>query len=387
MSAAADAEAAAELDRAGLVYVSDTEPGITRRRSGRGFGYRWPDGRPVRDPEVLERIRKLAIPPAYQDVWIATDPRGHLQATGRDARGRKQYRYHPDWSAVRDETKYGRMLAFAEGLPRLRARVAEDLALPGLPKAKVMAAVVRLLERTLVRVGNESYVDENRSFGLTTLRKRHAVVAGTTIRFEFRAKGGKYHRVGLRSKRLARVLRRCQDLPGHRLFQYRDEGGEMRPIESRDVNEYLREVMGEDFTAKDFRTWAGTLLAAVRLSREPPPRNKTAARHVIVRNVKEVAAVLGNTPAVCRRCYIHPGLIDAYEAGTLANRLELPDVPDEELLATAERAVGRFLRRFLAEDGRVNGEARPARRRNRRGAAGVARRTGPSKAGQAARTR
>jgi DNA topoisomerase-1 len=246
---------------AGLRYVTDRAPGISRRRSGKGFAYRAPDGRTLRDAAARRRIQTLAVPPAWTDVWICPDPSGHLQATGRDARGRKQYRYHPQWREVRDETKFGRLVAFAEGLPALRRRVQEDLARPGLPREKVLAAVVRLLGTTLLRVGNEEYARANQSFGLTTLRDRHAAVEGATVRFCFRGKSGKEVRVDIQDRRLARVVKRCRELPGQELFQYVDDDGQQQSVGSGDVNAYLREVTGEELSAKDFRTWGGTVLA------------------------------------------------------------------------------------------------------------------------------
>jgi DNA topoisomerase I len=332
---------------AGLRYVNDGDAGITRQRHGRGFSYRDRDGQPVRDRETLKRIRSLAIPPAWQDVWICPTPRSHIQATGRDSRGRKQYRYHPLWRVVRDEAKYGRTLAFATALPKLRRRVARDLARPGLPRPKMVAVVVRLLETTLLRVGNEEYARDNRSFGLTTLRNRHVRVRGSEVRFSFRGKAGKTVQVGLRDRRLARLLRKCQDLPGQRLFQYVDENGEVQPIDSDDVNEYLRTVMGDDFSAKDFRTWAGTVLAAQALraidaeTADGPDAGDgpaPAARN-LVRAVREVARSLGNTPAVCRNCYIHPQVLDAYLDGSLG-KLEAPGTG----LRNAERFVLDLLR-------------------------------------------
>jgi DNA topoisomerase I len=300
----------------GLRYVNDDDPGLTRVRRRRGFSYHAVDGRIVRDRTTLARIRALAIPPAWNDVWICPTADGHIQATGRDARRRKQYRYHPLWREVRDEAKYERTIAFAEALPRLRRRVESDLAKRGLPREKVLAAIVQLLEATLLRIGNEEYARDNRSFGLTTLRDRHAIVRGDGFRLSFRGKGGKRHEVGLRDRRLARIVRRCQDLPGQRLFQYVDGDEQPQKIDSDDVNAYLRDAMSDDFSAKDFRTWAGTVLAAqaldgLRQFGEEPHRN------VLSRAVEDVARALGNTPAVCRSCYIHPALIDAYLGGTL----------------------------------------------------------------------
>lgn len=302
----ADADAMGDAARAaGLRYADPSEPGIKRIRRGRGFSYRDADGRPVRDPDTLTRIRSLAIPPAWRDVWICASPRGHLQAMGRDARERRQYRYHPTWTDTRGETKFGRSAAFARALPRLRRRVARDLRLSGLPRDKVLAAVVRLLDRTLMRVGNEEYARANQSYGLTTLRNRHAHLDGRGgLKLSFRGKSGKRHEVGLRDRRLARVIRACQDLPGQRLFAYRDEEGAERPIDSDDVNEYLRRSMGDDFSAKDFRTWAATVLAARELGRQQDLPDA----------VRTVAQELGNTPAVCRASYIHPAVIEAADA-------------------------------------------------------------------------
>jgi DNA topoisomerase-1 len=322
---------------AGLRYVSDASAGIRRRRAGRGFRYEDAGGL-VRDREQLARIRSLAIPPAWSDVWICRDARGHLQATGRDARGRKQYRYHARWREVRDATKYGRMPAFAHALPALRARLERDLAAQGLPREKVLAAVVRLLEATLVRVGNEEYARRNRSFGLTTLRSRHADVSGAKVRFRFRGKGGKLHSVGVSDRRLSRIVKRCQELPGHELFQYVEQDGGLRSVGSADVNAYLREASGQDFTAKDFRTWAGTVLAAWALHERAPAASKRQQARNVVRAVEKVAERLGNTAAICRRCYVHPAVLESYLDGTLADTLcaseaasDGPALPDAEL--------------------------------------------------------
>ncbi|HYM50374.1 MAG TPA: DNA topoisomerase IB [Candidatus Limnocylindrales bacterium] len=304
-----------------LHYVSDAQPGIRRRREGDAVTYVMPDGREVDDDDLLRRIRSLVIPPAWTDVWICRDPQGHVQATGRDARGRKQYRYHPRWREVRDAVKYDRMLTFGASLPRIRERTEHDLGLPGMPREKVLATVVRLLEETRIRIGNEEYRKENGSFGLTTLRHRHADVEGSAIRFQFRGKSGKQHTVRLSDRRLARIIKRCQELPGQELFQYVDEQGDPHPVESEDVNEYLREIAGDDFTAKDFRTWAGTILAA-RYFRECEPCGDTQpGTKEIVRTIARVAEQLGNTPAVCKKCYVHPAVIAAYLAGTLQPRL------------------------------------------------------------------
>jgi DNA topoisomerase-1 len=305
-------------DLAGLRYVTDQTPGIARLRAGRHFRYRMPDGAPVRDERVLARIKALAIPPAWTDVWICPRPDGHLQATGRDDRGRKQYRYHPRWREVRDESKYGRMLAFGRALPAIRERVAQDIARPGLAHDKVTSAVVRLLERTLIRVGNEEYARSNESFGLTTLRDDHVDLDGAEVRFVFRGKSGKEHEVDLRDRKLSGIVRKCRDLPGQVLFQYLDEAGEPRAIGSADVNAYLRAVAGEEFTAKDFRTWHGTVLAARALIDAGPCDSETERTHQVVRAVNAVAERLGNTPAICRRCYVHPTVLEAYHDGRLA---------------------------------------------------------------------
>ena len=301
---------------AGLHYTADTKPGISRRRNGSGFVYVGPSGKRVRDRGELERIRQLVIPPAWTDVWISPDPRGHLQATGRDARGRKQHRYHPRWREVRDETKYHRMIGFARALPAIRRRTAADLRKQGLKFEKVVAAIVQLLEKTLIRVGNDEYARQNRSFGLTTLRDGHVEVKGGRVRFAFRGKSGVEHEVDLDDRRLARVVRQCQDLPGYELFQYLDENGERRTIGSSDVNEYLRRVTGHEFTSKDFRTWAGTVLAA-QLLHAVDFDSESHAKKNIVQAVEEVAKRLGNTKAVCRKCYIHPAIFESYMDGSI----------------------------------------------------------------------
>ena len=302
---------------AGLRYVSDALEGIARRPAGQGFRYIRADGRAVRDAATLARIRSLAVPPAWREVWICAREDGHLQATGRDARRRKQYRYHPRWREVRDETKYARLAAFAAALPRIRSRVRRDLARPGLSREKVLAAVVRLLETTFVRIGNEEYARDNASFGLTTLREEQVRVEGATLRFRFRGKSGVPHSIALTDRRLARIVRRMLDLPGYELFQYVDDGGETRAIESTDVNAYLREISGEDLTSKDFRTWAGTRLCARALRALEPPRSTAEGRRNVGRAIEAVAAELRNTKAVCRKCYVHPVVIDAYLEGRL----------------------------------------------------------------------
>jgi DNA topoisomerase-1 len=301
---------------AGLRYVDDRHtPGIRRIGSKSRVRYVHPNGRTVSDRAELQRIKSLVIPPAWTDVWICPDPRGHLQATGRDARGRKQYRYHPRWREVRDEVKYGRLIAFAQALPKIRHRTSVNLRLRGLRREKVLAAVVQLLEKTLIRVGNEEYARENRSFGLTTMRDQHAKITGTTVHFEFRGKSGVEHTVDLHDARLARIVKACQELPGYELFQYVDDHGARQTIDSADVNAYLREISGEDFTAKDFRTWAGTVLAAQALADVATFKSGAEAKRNIVKAIESVARRLGNTKAVCRKCYIHPAILDAYIDG------------------------------------------------------------------------
>jgi DNA topoisomerase I len=345
---------------AGLRYVSDARPGIRRRRCGRSFRYVAPDGAAVRDAETLRRVRSLAIPPAWTGVWICPHPGGHIQATGRDQKGRKQYRYHPRWREVRDETKYDRIIVFAETLPRIRERVQQDLALPGLRKERVLATAVRLLETTFIRVGNEEYAKQNDSFGLTTLRDEHVEVNGSSLHFQFRGKSGKEHEVTVRDPRLARIVKRCQELPGQELFQYVGEDGERHSITSADVNEYLREISGQDFTAKDFRTWAGTLLAFVALRECLECETETEARKNIVYVVRCVADRLGNTPAVCRKCYIHPSILEAYLDRDMraALRALVLDVPagGPAGLNPVEAVVLRFLREHVAPaEGRIAG--------------------------------
>lgn len=339
---------------AGLRHVSDRSPGFRRIRRGRGFSYRDLEGQTIRDPETLHRLRALAIPPAWTDVWICPTPNGHIQATGRDDRGRKQYRYHNRWRRVRDEAKYNRMIEFAQALPQIRQRVTHDLAKPGLPKEKVLAAIVRLLETTSIRVGNVEYAKANRSFGLTTLRDRHVALKGSRIRFRFRAKHGVLHESDLDDPRLARVVRRCRDLPGQELFQYLDDSGEVHDIGSEDVNDYLRSIAGESFTAKDFRTWVGTVLAMLALQEFEAFDSQVQARKNVVRAIESVAERLGNTPSVCRKCYVHPTILDAYLDGTLlaslrqrADHLMSASLPE---LRPEEAAVLALLQRRLATD-------------------------------------
>jgi len=332
-----------EAAAAGLRYVSDLRPGITRRRSGTGFSYRNADGKPIRDNALLRRIKALAVPPAWADVWICAQAHGHIQATGRDARGRKQYRYHARWRSQRDETKFEHMLTFGATLPRIRARVEQDLALSGLPREKVLAAVVRLLEITLARVGNPEYARENHSFGLTTLQNRHVRIRGGTIELDFRAKHGIRHRSVVGDRKLARILKRCRDLPGSELFQYLDDAGERHAIDSLDLNAYLREISDHDITAKDFRTWAGTNLALLAILAVP---DAEATKQTAAEIVRQVAAQLGNTPAVCRKCYIHPRVFEAFFDGTLA-----PKLAEIEATSAARGAqlyaIEQFVMRFL----------------------------------------
>ena len=331
-----------------LHHVDDRRlPGIRRIGHSTRVRYVDPQGRTVSQPAVLQRIKSLAIPPAWTDVWICPDAAGHLQATGRDARGRKQYRYHPQWRAVRDEVKYGRLLAFAELLPRIRARTAADLRRSNLPREKVLAAVVRLLERTLIRVGNEEYARQNHSFGLTTMRSHHAKVRGDDVHFEFRGKSGVSHAVDLHNARLARIVKACRDLPGQELFQYVDAHGRRQSIGSSDVNAYLREIAGQPFTSKDFRTWGGTVLAACALAqRSRVETSSRSTKQQIVNAVKAVSQKLGNTVAVCRKCYIHPAVLDAYMDGTVIDTRS-PNAPlgNANAVSDAERSVVALLLR------------------------------------------
>src|SRR5881275_1564321 len=323
---------------AGLRYVSDLSPGLRRKRAGKGFTYSASNGSAIRNSETVRRIKGLAIPPAWTDVWICPDPRGHLQATGRDARGRKQYRYHARWREVRDAVKYDRMLAFAAALPKIREHTDRDLERPGMPREKVLATIVRLLEDTRIRVGNDEYRKENGSYGLTTLRNRHVNVIGAEVRFTFRGKGGKQHTIELHDRRMARIIKRFLEIPGQELFQYVDGDGEVKAIDSADVNEYLQQVSGEDFTAKDFRTWAGTILAARFLRETAGATNSRAAKKQLVRAIARVADELGNTAAVAKQGYIHPAVIAAYLSGGLKPIREKQD-PDPYQLSAEERSL------------------------------------------------
>lgn len=306
-----------EVRAAGLCYTSDASPGISRKRRGRGsaFDYRNANGRLIQDGAVLKRIRQLPIPPAWEDVWICQDENGHLQAKGRAARRRKQSRYHPRWRAVRDETKFHRMKAFARALPGIRRAVRRDLALKGMPREKALATVVRLLETTLVRIGNEDYARKNHSYGLTTMKNRHVRVKGDQIAFCFRGKAGKKHEISVHDPQLAKIVRKCQEMPGQQLFEYVDEKGDVRTVSSSDVNEYLRSLSSDDFSAKDFRTWAGTMLMASALSRCAPFYSESQAKRNVDTAVSAVSQALGNTPTVCRKCYVHPAVVDFYMSG------------------------------------------------------------------------
>ena len=335
---------------AGLVYTTDRKPGI--RRLGRGARARFVDAhnKPIRNADELRRIRGLVIPPAWTDVWICPNPRGHLQATGRDARGRKQYRYHPKWRQVRDTGKFGRLIAFGQALPAIRRRTDADLRKTGLPREKVLAAIVRLLEKTFIRVGNDEYARENRSFGLTTMRDGHARIAGSTVRFMFRGKSGVEHSLSLDDRRLAKIVKQCRDLPGQELFQYRDDDGRVVDVGSGDVNAYLQDITGKDFTSKDFRTWAGTVLAAQLLRDFEEVDSEARAKKNVVAAIEEVAKRLGNTKAVCRKCYVHPAVIDAYLDGsmmdTVAQRAQRTAKAVGKMTAAEAAVVGLLQRRL-----------------------------------------
>ena len=315
-------ESVASAQAAGLLFVSDDSKGISRKPRGKAFQYLLPSGATLKDRAELARVRKLAIPPAWTDVWICPSPNGHIQATGRDARGRKQYRYHADWSCVRDEAKYDRLLTFASALPRIRQTVQDHMAERGLGRNKVLATVVHLLEMTLIRVGNREYARHNKSYGLTTLQDRHVTFAGSTVRFRFRGKTGKEWLLKVSDRRVARIVRSCQDLPGQHLFQYENDEGDVCQVSSADVNDYLREIGGSEITAKDFRTWAGTVLAAVALSEFEHFESEAAAKRNIRSAIEMVASRLGNTTTICRKCYVHPEVINCYLEGTLVKTLK-----------------------------------------------------------------
>ncbi|WP_262298835.1 DNA topoisomerase IB [Microvirga sesbaniae] len=352
-------------ESAGLRYVSDEEPGIRRRKSGKGFTYTGPDGRTIDDRSILERIKSLAIPPAYTDVWICTKANGHIQATGRDAKGRKQYRYHPAFREVRESTKYEHMLEFARGLPAIRKTIDAHMSLRGLPREKVLATVVHLLENTLIRVGNSDYVKQNKSYGLTTLRDPHVKVDGGELRFQFKGKSGKTWRLQVKDRRIAKIVKACQDLPGQDLFQYLDENGEQQSVTSADVNAYLKEITGSEITAKDFRTWAGTVLAALALAEFEAFDSDAKAKKNIRAAIEKVSARLGNTPSICRKCYVHPEVFASYLDGGLL--LDVKEEIETELredlasLKPEEAAVLALLEQRISREV----EKQPARKRRR----------------------
>jgi DNA topoisomerase I len=351
-------------ESAGLSYASTDDPGILRRRAGKGFSYRGPDGKTIADKETLARIKALAIPPAWERVWICADPNGHIQAAGYDAKGRKQYRYHAKFREIREDVKYEHMIAFAEALPGLRQKVRNDMAAPGMGRRKILATVVNLLETTMIRVGNGAYAKENKSYGLTTLLNRHVKVDGSELKFNFKGKSGKEWRLSVRDRRIARIVKSCQELPGQHLFQYIDEDGQRQAVTSADVNAYLKEVSGAAVTAKDFRTWTGTVLAAMALGEFEKADSKARAKKNVTRAVERVASTLGNTPTICRKCYIHPGVVDAYLDGNLL--LEVRDGIDRQLceeiesLRAEEAAVLSFLRARIEALAPAPGEARRA---------------------------
>lgn len=354
-----DPQEAAEI--AGLRYVSDDEPGIKRQKRGKGFRYLGPDGNPVTDRDTLDRIRKLAIPPAYTDVWICATADGHIQATGRDAKGRKQYRYHPRFREVRDSTKYEHMLEFAAALPAIRARVDADMSRRGLPREKVLATIVHLLETTMIRVGNADYAKQNKSYGLTTLKDQHVSVEGSELRFRFKGKSGKLWKLKVKDRRVARIVKSSQDLPGQHLFQYIDDDGVQREVTSGDINAYLKEISGKEITAKDFRTWNGTVLAALALAEYEKFDSAAAAKRNIRSAIEAVAARLGNTPTICRKCYIHPEVFESYLSQSLT--LETLECVESELrdelaeLRPEEAVVLAFLQRRLSERSEQLGDA------------------------------
>jgi len=359
---------------AGLRYVSDHHPGLRRKKAGRGFSYLRPEGPALGDRQLLRRIKSLAIPPAWTDVWICPSADGHIQATGRDARGRKQYRYHPRFRELRESTKYEHLLTFAEQLPAIRTKVREHMALRGLPREKVLATVVHLLETTLIRVGNDDYAKENKSYGLTTLKNRHVEVNGSDVRFRFTGKGGKQWSLRIRDRRIAKIIRACQELPGQELLQYVDEEGRLQDVTSGDVNEYLREITGADITAKDFRTWAGTVMAATELTELASFASAAEAKRNVRVAIARVAARLGNTVTICRKCYVHPEVLAAYLDRSLGLAIESERREEDGGLEAEEVAVLALLRARLkaaAEDEgaraaagrstpRVNGHARVA---------------------------
>ena len=338
---------------AGLRYVSDDVPGITRKKAGKHFSFFDPSGKKISDKKEIARIHALAVPPAYTNVWICPLPNGHIQATGRDARGRKQYRYHKRWREVRDENKYGRMIAFAKALPKIRKRIDADLSKPGLPREKVLATVVQLLETTTIRVGNEEYAKDNQSYGLTTMKDQHVKISGSNLRFTFKGKSGVRHSIDLHDRRLARVVRACRDIPGQQLFQYLDDNEERQSIDSADVNAYIRAIAGEEFSAKDFRTWVGTVTCALMLGEFDPVHSQTDAKKNLTDVIKQVAQRLGNTPSVCRKCYVHPTVIDSYLEDLALEKLPKAVIDDLKTPATElrpeEKAVLKLLEAAASE--------------------------------------
>jgi DNA topoisomerase I len=351
-------DSAEAAEEAGLRYVSDRQPGYSRKSKGGDFEYLDVEGKPIRDEQRLLRIKRLAIPPAWKDVWISPSPNGHIQATGRDARRRKQYRYHDRWREVRDENKYERMVNFGDALPKVRRRVRTDLALPGLPRRKVLATVVQLLERTFIRVGNVEYARANKSFGLTTMQDRHVDVKGAALRFHFRGKSGRMRKVEVTDRRIAKIVSKLQDLPGQELFQYVDEEGAVRDVTSQNVNDYLYEITGEHFTAKDFRTWAGTVLTAIALNAVGRFETKKQAKANIKNAISAVAKLIGNTPSICRKCYVHPALLETYLDGNFIADLNPKTEETDPHSAPARRSVGlrsgeaailKFLRSYFTE--------------------------------------
>ena len=347
------AEAMDAAEGAGLRYVNDDRPGYTRKSKGDDFEWLDTEGKVIRDEQRLLRLKRLAIPPAWTDVWVCPAPNGHIQATGRDARGRKQYLYHERWREVRDENKYDRIISFGKALPKIRRRVAKDLKLPGLPRNKVLATVVQLLESTFIRIGNEEYARENKSFGLTTMKDRHVEVKGAKLRFRFRGKSGREHEIDVTDRRTAKIISKLQDLPGQDLFQYLDDDGKRCDISSQDVNEYLREITGEDFSAKDFRTWAGTVLTAIALNAQEKFENKKQAQANIKTAISAVATILGNTPAICRKCYVHPAVFETYLDQKSIDGLKqmTEDVLEKEDvdLRSSETAILKFLKSRLTK--------------------------------------
>lgn len=344
-----------DAQAAGLRYVSDGIPGITRQRKGKGFCFKNKEGDTIRDPRVIARLKALAIPPAWRNVWICPSPNGHIQATGLDERGRKQYRYHEKWRQARDENKYERILAFAQVLPKIRRTTRRHIKQRGLSREKVLAAIVQLLEKTMIRIGNQQYAKENHSFGLTTMRNRHAKVRGTKVHFDFKGKSGKHHEIDLQDATLARVISKLQDLPGQELFQYQDEAGEIISIGSSDVNDYLKQITGDDFTAKDFRTWSGTVLASLALQEFEKFDSQTQAKKNIVKAIENVARQLGNTPSICRKCYVHPAILESYLDGTMLQTLQRKTeatLKNLRGLSAEEAAVLAFLQKRLKAETR-----------------------------------